>query len=248
MLYNLKKTYVTQAREGYLHELVTHLSLPIKDMSLLNIAMTHTSYANEHRAQNLQHNQRLEFLGDAVLDLIIGEYLFAEFPQMTEGELTKIKAASVCEETLAIVGKQWCLGKYLLLGHGERTSGGAQRPSILADTVESIIGALYLDRGFTITKEFVLSHLAGYIRQSIKGTRVKDYKTQLQEFVQREEGHRIQYFLEHAEGPDHAKQFHMAVAIDGKRYGRGVGKSKKMAEQEAARVALEKLMTGKRSG
>lgn len=237
-----KSNKITQAREDSLHELVSRLAIPNIDISILDCAFTHTSYANEHKSQAIHHNQRLEFLGDAVLDLIIGEYLFMEYPDMSEGNLTKIKAATVCEDALASASRTLHLGDYLLLGHGERASGGYDRNSILADTFESLIGALYITTDFDRVKHFVLTHLLAYIKQALEGKRGKDYKTLLQEFVQRDGDKHIVYRLISESGPDHAKTFHMSVSIDDVEYESGFGKSKKIAEQRAAQLTLEKLM------
>ena len=180
------KTISHQAREAALRELVARLRIPLTDINLLDRAFTHTSYANENRAARVKHNERLEFLGDAVLDLIIGEYLFKTYPQMTEGELTKIKAATVCETSLATCSSKLHFGNYLLLGRGEATSGGRERASILADTFEAVIGALYVNTSYEVTAQFVLSHLQGYLEKAKDGKLGKDYKTMLQEYVQQE--------------------------------------------------------------
>lgn len=232
---------IARAREAALHELVVRLHLPVTDVGLLDRAFTHTSYANEHKERSVQHNERLEFLGDAVLDLIIGEYLFKTYPQMTEGELTKTKAAIVCESSLASCSGALGFGDYLLLGKGEATSGGRQRASILADTFESVVGALYLHTSYKVATEFVLSHLQGYIKQAILGNLGKDFKTLLQEFVQQDGEKHIQYSLVGESGPDHDKVFLMEVCIDGVSYGSGSGKNKKEAEQHAAQEALEHI-------
>ena len=237
-----KNIIMTQAREDSLHELVSRLDIPTIDISVLDCALTHTSYANEHKTKYIHHNQRLEFLGDAVLDLIIGEYLFKTHPDMSEGNLTKIKAATVCEDSLASVSRSLRLGDYLLLGHGEKSSGGNNRKSILADTFESLIGALYITTDYQTVMKFALHHLAPNLKQALEGKRGKDYKTLLQEFVQRDGDKHIVYNLIGEAGPDHAKTFTMEVSIDGVNYEAGSGKSKKIAEQHAAQLTLEKLM------
>lgn len=239
------KSKMTQAREESLHELVARLGIPVSDISIIDCAFTHTSYANEHKSKHIHHNQRLEFLGDAVLDLIIGEYLFKNYPDMAEGNLTKIKAATVCEDSLASVSRSLQLGQYLLLGHGERASGGNDRNSILADTFESLIGAIYISTDYQTAMTFVLKHLTIYIKQALEGKRGKDYKTLLQEYVQRDGDKHIVYRLLSESGPDHAKTFHMVVEINGVTYEAGSGKSKKIAEQHAAQLTLEKLMANK---
>ena len=239
------KSKMTQAREESLHELVARLDISVSDISIIDCAFTHTSYANEHKSKHIHHNQRLEFLGDAVLDLIIGEYLFKNYPDMAEGNLTKIKAATVCEDSLASVSRSLQLGQYLLLGHGERASGGNDRNSILADTFESLIGAIYISTDYQTAMTFVLKHLTIYIKQALEGKRGKDYKTLLQEYVQRDGDKHIVYRLLSESGPDHAKTFHMVVEINGVIYEAGSGKSKKIAEQHAAQLTLEKLMANK---
>ena len=221
---------------------MARLRIPLTDINLLDRAFTHTSYANENRAARVKHNERLEFLGDAVLDLIIGEYLFKTYPQMTEGELTKIKAATVCETSLATCSSKLHFGNYLLLGRGEATSGGRERASILADTFEAVIGALYVNTSYEVTAQFVLSHLQGYLEKAKDGKLGKDYKTMLQEYVQQEGEKQIVYTLLSESGPDHDKIFCMEVRIEGKAYGSGTGKSKKEAEQNAAQVTLDYLI------
>ncbi len=235
------KTQLTQAREDSLHELVARLDLPLRGIDLLHVAFTHTSYANEHKKLGLHHNQRLEFLGDAVLDLIIGEYLFHNYHDMTEGDLTKIKAATVCEPSLAAVSRQLDLGRYLLMGHGETMSGGQNRESILADTFECLVGTLYLEASYEEAKKFVLHYLMDNLKQALLGKRGNDYKTMLQEFAQEDGDCHIEYNLVSESGPDHAKTFTMEVVIEGKAYAKGTGKSKKIAEQAAAKTTLEIL-------
>lgn len=235
------KAYNTQAREAALHELVERLGLSIERMDILNVAFTHTSYANEHKSLKLHHNQRLEFLGDAVLDLIIGEHLFHNYHDMDEGQLTKVKAATVCEESLAIVSRKLGLGQYLLMGHGELTSGGRDRESILADTFESLIGAIYESQSYQAARDFVLKHLAVNLSQALEGKRGKDYKTLLQELVQQDGPVTIEYQLISESGPDHDKTFTVLVVIEGKQYETGTGKCKKTAQQNAAKATLDIL-------
>ena len=237
------KTQLTQAREDSLLELVARLDLPLEGVDLLNVAFTHTSYANEHKKLGLHHNQRLEFLGDAVLDLIIGEYLFHNYHDMAEGDLTKIKAATVCEPSLASVSRQLDLGRYLLMGHGETMCGGQYRESILADTFECLVGTLYLAASYEEAKKFVLHYLMDNLKQALLGKRGNDYKTMLQEFVQEDGDCHIEYNLVSESGPDHAKTFTMEVVIEGKVYAKGTGKSKKIAEQAAAKATFEILQS-----
>lgn len=219
--------------------LCEHLGVEIADLHLLHQALIHTSFANETKASG--HNERLEFLGDAVLDLIISEHLFRQFPHLPEGELTKARAAIVCEATIASRAAALGLGQYLLLGKGELVSGGRERISILADSFEAIIGAIYLDGGFAAAASFVLTQLKEHLALVESGDYVKDYKTLLQEVVQRNNDSRISYEIIAERGPDHDKIFEIAVLINARRLGTGHGKSKKEAEQQAARQALAKL-------
>lgn len=215
--------------------------IPVHNVHLLNRALTHTSYANEHREEHVHDNERLEFLGDAVLDLVIGEYLFLKYPEWTEGELTRAKASVVCESALAPRSEYFHVGEYLLLGRGEEQTGGRTRASILADAFEAIVGAIYIDNSYEQAAAFILTHLNVYLEQIESGDYAHDYKTDLQEWVQRQGEAEIRYQLEHDEGPDHDKTFYMGVYINGTRYGTGTGKSKKEAAQQAAREAMAAL-------
>jgi ribonuclease III len=239
----LKSSKVTsKAREDLLHELIANLHLPLQQIDTLNRALTHSSYANEHKLSHEHHNERLEFLGDAVLDLIIGEYLFTTYPEMTEGELTRLKACTVCEGSLAECSRTLELGKYLRLGRGERHCGGANRNSILADTFEAVLGAIYLECGYEVGKQFVLSHLHGYMNMALSGKVGKDFKTLLQELVQQKGECVIRYHVVDEHGPDHDKFFTMEVVIDGVPSGVGSGRNKKIAAQAAAQEAYEKRL------
>ncbi len=215
--------------------------IPVHNVELLNRALTHTSYANEHREEHVHDNERLEFLGDAVLDLVIGEYLFLKYPEWTEGELTRAKASVVCESALAPRSEFFRVGEYLLLGRGEEQTGGRTRASILADAFEAIIGAVYIDTSYEQAAAFILTHLQMYLDRIDAGNYTHDYKTDLQELVQAKGETEIRYQLEHDEGPDHDKTFYMGVYINGEQYGTGTGKSKKEAAQQAAREALTAL-------
>lgn len=237
------KLACSKSREEQLRGLIAKLNVPIKNIQLLNCALTHTSYANEARNNCIHHNERLEFLGDAVLDLIVGSYLFLNYPQMTEGELTRAKAAVVCETSLAKCSRALGYGEYLRLGKGELNSGGRNRPSILADTFEAVIGAIYLDSDFEETEKFVLSHLKKPLECVESGEYDDDdFKTLLQEYVQRNGEQQIEYRLEYSAGPDHDKTFGMEVLVNGNVYGSGIGKSKKDAEQGAAQKAYRYLV------
>lgn len=207
-----------------------------KDKTLLRTALTHSSYANElHFGEN---NERLEFLGDAVLSIVVSDYIFASFKNKMEGDLTKLRASLVCETTLAGYAKQIALGDYLRLGKGEKKSGGAQRASILADAFEAVIASIYLDGGIEEARKFVLH----FTREEIDRPHVRksiDYKTTLQEIVQQNEGEKLEYVLAGESGPDHNKHFVAEVHLNSNVIGRGGGRSKKEAEQQAARAALE---------
>lgn len=210
-----------------------------KDRQLLRQAMMHSSYANEHQTEGLKDNERLEFLGDAVLEIISSEFLYFNYPDMPEGDLTKLRASIVCEPTLAICTKELALGQYLYLGKGECRTGGRNRDSILSDAMEALIGAVYLDGGFANAKEFVEK----FILTDIEHKKLfYDSKTILQEIVQGDyKGDEIAYKLVSEQGPDHDKKFVVDVLIGSKERGRGIGRTKKAAEQEAAYHALIKL-------
>ncbi|MGL5513991.1 MAG: ribonuclease III [Sporomusa sp.] len=224
-----------------LAELCRTLEVTFNDYKLLHQALIHTSFANETKGATVRHNERLEFLGDAVLDLIISSYLFSQCPQLPEGELTKARAHVVCEQTLAKRSLELGIGEYLLLGKGEALSGGRERISILADAFEAIIGAVYLDSGFRSAARYVLNQLKAELKLVEKGDYFKDYKTWLQEVVQKNNDSKIAYEVINEQGPDHDKSFEVAVFINGERSGSGWGKSKKEAEQQSARRALVKL-------
>lgn len=215
--------------------------IPIKNYALLNVALTHTSYANEHKGTGCHHNERLEFLGDAVLDLVIGEYLFLRFPEWPEGDLTRAKASVVCLTSCAECAARIHVGDYMLLGRGEEKSGGRQRTSILGDAFEAIIGAIYLDNDYSVVSRFILGHMQKFLEIVDEGTYDHDYKTDLQELVQQDGDTDICYKVISEEGPNHDKTIWTEVYIDGKPMGQGKGKNKKQAEQNAARQAMGKL-------
>ena len=221
-----------------MHPLEDVLGYRFEKPALLERALTHSSYANERLGGALECNERLEFLGDAVLGMVVADHLYREHPDLPEGDLTRLRASMVCEEALAAVAKSWGLGEHLRLGHGEALNGGQERASILADAVEAVLAALYLDGGIAqarrTIRDAVLSHEAST-------GRTRDHKTALQEFVQQENGHVLTYELLSAQGPDHQKTFTMAVFLDGQQVGQGDGHSKKEAEQMAAKAALESL-------
>lgn len=225
-------------KEELLKELERVINYSFRDPSLLKRAMTHTSYANEHRKQHMKHNERLEFLGDAVLELASSEYLYRKYPDKSEGELTKMRASIVCEPTLALCAQDWNMGKYLLLGKGEENNGGRKRASIISDAVEALIGAIYLDSGFTNAKEFVFH----YILKDVENKKLfYDSKTILQEIVQGQNLGEVKYELLREEGPDHDKSFFVAVKVADKHIAEGCGHTKKAAEQQAAYKAIHIL-------
>lgn len=221
-----------------LQEWMQQLGYVFHDPSLLQQALTHSSYANEGKRE-LQSNERLEFLGDSVLGMIAAKYLF-ENDGSREGELTKLRASIVCEQALSSYSKELGVGERLLLGKGERMNGGRERPSILADAFEAILAAIYLDGGMEAAREFVLPFLKKEIAAQ-RRRHFKDYKTQLQEIVQQTPEEKLLYVLVGESGPDHSKRFTVEVHLNSNVIGKGHGKSKKEAEQLAAREAL-KLM------
>ncbi|MDA8066552.1 MAG: ribonuclease III [Thermaerobacter sp.] len=204
----------------------------------LREAVTHSSYANEHK--NLRSNERLEFLGDTVLGLVVSEELFLRYPDLPEGELTRRRSTLVCEAALAKMAHGVDLGRHLLLGKSEEISGGRERDSLLADAFEAVLGGLYLDHGLEDARDFLLEQLAPFLTAMDRGDGVEDYKTLLQETVQRRSG-RLAYHVEKESGPEHRKVFAVAVKFNGKVMGRGSGHSKKEAEQAAARQALKRI-------
>ena len=214
------------------------LGYQFRDRGLLEHAMTHSSYANEHRSAGLTSNERLEFLGDSVLGVVVADYLFHEHPDMPEGELTRTRAALVCEGSLYDAAQGLGLGEYLRLGKGEDAGGGRKRPSILADATEAMLAAVYLDGGMEAMRPIIRALI---LDKEQEKTADRDYKTALQELVQRESGQVLQYRLVGEEGPDHNKRFFVEVTLNGKTIGSGSGHSKKEAEQMAAQAAIQTL-------
>ena len=210
-----------------------------KNISLLQNALTHSSYANERWHNSLLSNERLEFLGDAILGMTVAKYLYQTFPDRPEGELTRMRADMVCEQTLAKVAARIDLGKHLLLGNGEEQGGGRTRNSILADAVESVIAASFLDGGMEAAQKFIDQFIL--VEVPVKKLHNADYKTALQELVQQKKNQVLSYVLVGESGPDHDKQFDVEVKLNGQVVGIGSGSSKKRAEQAAAHAALEKL-------
>lgn len=224
-----------------IQRLEAHIAYSFKKASLIEEALTHKSFAQEKSEKSYFFNERLEFLGDAVLGLVISEYLYRTYPHYTEAELSKIKAYAVQEATLAEAALKLDIGSYLRLGKGEEASGGRKKPSLLANAFESIIAAIYLDGGFKNTKEFVLINLEEKIKNLIEKDLIFDYKTSFQEMVQEKFGVLPQYRLKKEEGPEHMKTFHVEVCIKKIFYGTGKGRSKKEAEQKAAEEGMKKI-------
>ena len=224
-------------------DLETAIGYRFRNISLLQNALTHSSYANERWHNSLLSNERLEFLGDSVLGMLVAEYLFRTFPNRPEGELTRMRADMVCERTLAEAANRIGLGEHLQLGHGEEQGGGRARESILADAMESVIAACFLDGGLDaalkIVRQFIL------VEVPVKKLHNADYKTALQELVQQKKNQVLSYAMVGQSGPDHDKKFDVEVSLNGKVVGKGSGSSKKRAEQMAAKTAIESLFPGK---
>lgn len=221
-----------------MNDLQDKIGYHFKNIALLNEALTHSSYANEHKAKHIKYNERLEFLGDAVLSIVVSDYIFKNCPQLPEGELTKLRASLVCEKSLYEFAKKINLGSYILLSKGERNNGGADRASILADAFEALIAAIYIDGGFSAASKHILNFVIPEIKNS-KNRKSNDYKTTLQEIIQKNPGEMLEYVLVSESGPDHNKHFVSEVHLNSNVIGKGGGKSKKEAEQQAARQALE---------
>ena len=226
-----------------LKDLEKAIGYQFRDIQLLQNALAHSSYANERWHNSLLSNERLEFLGDSVLGMLVADYLYRSFPDRPEGELTRMRADMVCEHTLATVANKIGLGEHLLLGHGEEQGGGRSRESILADAMESVIAACFLDGGLDaalkIVRQFIL------VEVPVKKLHNADYKTALQELVQQKKNQVLSYAMVGQSGPDHDKKFDVEVSLNGKVVGKGSGSSKKRAEQMAAKGAIENLFPGK---
>ena len=219
--------------------LKNHFAIEFADKKLLETAFTHTSYANEHRLLKISHNERLEFLGDAVLQLIISEYLYTKYPKRPEGDLSKLRSMIVREESLAGFARDCQFDQFIKLGRGEEKSGGRNRDTILGDLFEAFLGALLLDKGVEAVKSFLYQVMIPKVEAG-DFERVTDYKTKLQELLQINGDVEITYQVVSETGPAHAKNFEVAVLINGRKSGQGQGRSKKLAEQEAAKNAFEK--------
>jgi ribonuclease-3 len=217
------------------------LNYTFRNPALLSEALSHSSYANEHRANHLNSNERLEFLGDSVLGFVTAEFLFTQHPNLPEGDLTRIRAALVCEQSLYEVAKKLELGRYLKLGRGEEAGGGRERTSILADATEAVFAAVYLDGGIAEASALIHRVLLDVEREEIVEERRRDFKTSLQELIQRQADQVLSYRMIGEQGPDHAKIFQAEVLLNGESLGSGFGRSKKEAEQSAAKAALQTL-------
>lgn len=235
----MQKKVNRAVNSSFMNKVQNKIDYHFKDNTILKQGLTHSSYANEHRNHALKDNERLEFLGDAILDLIISEYLFNKYPQMPEGDLSKIRASIVCEASLAKTAKYIELGSYILLGKGEEMTGGRERPSVLADAFEALTGAIFIDGGFEEARLFLTRTLVRQVEQVAAVEELyTDYKTLLQESIQKESHKVISYEVVGEEGPDHDKNFYVKVYHDAICLGKGIGKSKKEAEQDAAKKAL----------
>ena len=224
-------------------DLEAAIGYTFRNIQLLQNALTHSSYANERWHNSLLSNERLEFLGDSVLGMLVAEYLYKTFPDRPEGELTRMRADMVCEHTLATVANKIGLGTHLMLGHGEERLGGRSRESILADATESVIAACFLDGGLAAAEQFVKQYIL--VEVPVSRPNNMDYKTALQELVQQKKNQVLSYTLVGQSGPDHDKQFDVEVSLNGTVVGSGSGRSKKRAEQMAAKAAMEKLFPQK---
>lgn len=227
-----------------LEELEEKIGYCFVNKNLLQLALTHTSYANENRSRQSkskpQNNERLEFLGDSVLNLIITSYLFNTLEKVSEGDMSRIRSTIVCEKSLKMSADRFGLKEYIFLGKGEEITGGRNRDSIIADAMEALIGAIYLDSGMESAKCFIQRFMTNTIELALDGKLFKDYKTQFQEIVQKNKDAKIQYQVIAEKGPDHNKLFIVELKLDGKKISSGRGRNKKEAEQNAAREAIER--------
>ncbi len=231
-------------RKTKINELQEKLNLDFNNLQLLNQALSHSSYVNENLDID-KDNEKLEFLGDSVLSLIVTEFLYTNFKDKTEGELSRMKSFIVSEKSLSDIAKKISLGDYLLLGKGEKQSGGKHRKAILADTLEAVLGAYYLDKGFADTKKFILKYVSSLAEQIITNNYQRDYKTELQLLIQQKTKSCPAYITTKEEGPDHDKLFYVDVFVNEEMLGSGKGKNKKTAQQEAAKIALENILANK---
>ena len=226
--------------EHNLEILQKNIDYQFKNIELLKNALTHTSYAYEH---NTKSNEKLEFLGDSILEFISSDYIYKNYPKLKEGEMTKVRATVVCESSLYKIAKKHNFGDFLYTGKSEKVSKGNQKPAILADSVEAIIAGIYLDGGLESAKKFIIENLKDEIEIATKHVGIKDYKTELQEKLQENGNIKIEYKIIKETGPDHDKTFEAEVLVEGKKIATGIGKNKKHAEMEAARKALKQIQS-----
>ncbi len=239
MVYNSNIKNIEKKRGNMdLEKLENEIKYTFKNKELLKKALTHTSYANEKR---IESNEKLEFLGDSILEFISSKYLYSNYPSLKEGEMTKVRATVVCEKSLYKIAKKHNFSEFLYLGKSEQLTGGKDRPAILADSVEAIIAAMYLDGGLKEVEKFIINNLKEEIEIATKHVGDRDYKTVLQEKLQEHGDVRIVYEITKEEGPDHNKSFEAQVSLNGKVLAKGKGKSKKEAHMQAAKKALENM-------
>lgn len=235
-----KKLVMSEEEREKLHRLLRRLDIEFNNYELLTQAFTHSSYVNEHRIRSVEDNERLEFLGDAVLELTVSHHLYERFQTMSEGEMTKLRAAIVCEASLAELAEELQFGDFIFLGKGEEMTGGRKRPALLADVFEAFVGALYLDQGIEKVKSFLKQTVFPKIHDGAF-SHMMDFKSQLQEYVQQDNSGTIHYEIKKEIGPAHNREFISCVYLNEKMLGEGRGRSKKEAEQHAAQEALAKL-------
>lgn len=224
--------------EKNLEKLESSIGYKFKNINFLKNALVHTSYAYE---KNISSNEKLEFLGDSILEFISSKYIYNTYPKLKEGEMTKVRAQVVCEQSLYKIAKMHNFSDFLNLGKSEKLSGGKERPAILADSVEAVIAAMYIDGGLKVAEKFIIENLKNEIELATKHVGQKDYKTVLQEKLQIHGDVKIEYILLNESGPDHDKRFEMEVRCNGKKLAVGTGKSKKLAQMDAAHNAIESL-------
>ena len=223
-------------------ELQKNLGYKFKNVDYLTNALTHSSYSNENKGFKSINNERLEFLGDSVLGIVVSKYIYNELPNYPEGDLSKLRAQVVCEDMLNEIAIKLQVGKFLILGKGEEATGGRERKSILADSIEAIIAAIYLDGGLEKAEIFVLNNLKDCIHNLVDTKIISDYKSYMQEYFQgKDSNYKIKYVVAKEEGPDHDKVFYVDLIVNKKKFGEGSGKSNKIAEQNAAKSALVRL-------
>lgn len=231
---------IDNKRLEQLKEFENIIGYSFKNINLLNNALTHSSFISS-RSEFVEHNERLEFIGDAILDMIISLYLYAKCKNSTEGNLTRFRSGIVCEQSLYNASSHLRLGRYLLLGKGEENTGGRKRVSILADAFEAVVAAIYIDGGIRKAREFILTNLEDTINDSVEQRLFSDYKSFLQEYIQKKNSGKLTYRLAKEKGPDHDKTFEIELYLDDNIIGRGTGHSKKDAQQAAARDAIMRM-------